>query len=138
MQKMSEFGNVMTGSISVRYQGELYREGEDDLHDIDMIVPQSAHGVDLHSFVVRQTALKTRKANPILLEYVKNLDYFKKVLAEFPDMELAGAYPNNYKRFEYITVNAVMSKDHDLTRRFIQMSGSYADRLKNFTKEEQD
>ena len=40
-----EMGNIITGSLAYRLQGATYRPKLDSLHDIDMIVPLSAHGI---------------------------------------------------------------------------------------------
>lgn len=50
MQKHVELGANITGSMSYRLQGTIYRSGLDSLHDIDMTVPYVVHEQTPFSF----------------------------------------------------------------------------------------
>jgi len=50
MQKHVELGANITGSMSYRLQGTIYRSGLDSLHDIDMTIPFSIHGQSPHAY----------------------------------------------------------------------------------------
>jgi len=47
MKWYSSIGNIITGSLAYRKQGTVYRPQIESLHDIDMVVPASVHGVNL-------------------------------------------------------------------------------------------
>lgn len=129
-----EMGNIITGSLAYRLQGATYRPKLDSLHDIDMIVPLSAHGIGLDSSAVRQAVKLAKQRNQEkLFELITNSDYFLKIKNKYPKIRFGAAYPG---RGLDLTVNAVYSEDTTLSERFLKMSGSYADRLSNFTEEE--
>ena len=129
-----EMGNIITGSLAYRLQGATYRPKLDSLHDIDMMVPLSAHGIGLDSSAVRQAVKLAKQRNQEkLFELITNSDYFLKIKNKYPKIRFGAAYPG---RGLALTVNAVYSEDTTLSERFLKMSGSYADRLSNFTEEE--
>lgn len=129
-----EMGNIITGSLAYRLQGATYRPKLDSLHDIDMMVPLSAHGIGLDSSAVRQAVKLAKQRNQEkLFELITNSDYFLKIKNKYPKIRFGAAYPG---RGLDLTVNAVYSEDTTLSERFLKMSGSYADRLSNFTEEE--
>ena len=129
-----EMGNIITGSLAYRLQGATYRPKLDSLHDIDMIVPLSAHGIGLDSSAVRQAVKLAKQRNQEkLFELITNNDYFLKIKNKYPKIRFGAAYPG---RGLDLTVNAVYSEDTTLSERFLKMHGSYADRLSNFTEEE--
>lgn len=132
-----EMGNDITGSLAYRLQGTVYRPKMDSLHDIDMHVPPSAHNLNLNSISIRTTvrASKARNKNQnVLLDLLLNTEYFTKIKNKYPKIRFGAAFPA--KNSNNITVNAVYSEDTSLSERFLQMSGSYASRLENFTEEE--
>ena len=129
-----EMGNIITGSLAYRLQGATYRPKLDSLHDIDMMVPLSAHGIGLDSSAVRQAVKLAKQRNQEkLFELITNSDYFLKIKNKYPKIRFGAAYPG---RGLALTVNAVYSEDTTLSERFLKMHGSYADRLSNFTEEE--
>ena len=129
-----EMGNIITGSLAYRLQGATYRPKLDSLHDIDMIVPLSAHGIGLDSSAVRQAVKLAKQRNQEkLFEFITNSDYFLKIKNKYPKIKFGAAYSG---RGLALTVNAVYSEDTTLSERFLKMHGSYADRLSNFTEEE--
>ena len=130
MRYFSGLGNIITGSLAYRRQGLVYRSKLDSLHDIDMVVPPAAHGVDINEFVKKYG--NSIRRNPEFFEDVKKLPYFQKILQQYPEMKLGAAYYDG----RYITVNAIYSEDENLSNRFLSMTGSYADRLSHFTEEE--
>ena len=125
-----EIGNIITGSLAYRYQGTVYRGALDSLHDIDMIVPYEAHGIDMSSTIIR-TLLKDVDRSHII-EWLESQPYFTKVKAKYPKVRLGAAYSGG----DFITVNAVYSENEALSDKFLKLSGSYASRLEHFTEEE--
>ena len=132
MQFFTGIGNIITGSIAYRKQGPVYRGKLDALHDIDMVVPLSVHGIDLKSTILQQ-ALKTRETPAAVKEFLYNTDYFKQVMDKYPKMKIFTAYSDGEGG---IVCSAVYSEDESLSERFAMLSGSYADRLNTFTEEE--
>lgn len=128
-----EMGNIITGSLSYRYQGTLYRSSLDALHDIDMLVPPTAHNIGLESPMVKSLIRRNKYGTTILLDYLASTEYFKKVKEQYPKIKFLAAYSKSG-----IAVNAVYSEDESLSERFGNMSGSYASRLDKFTEEERD
>ena len=136
MQWFTSIGNLITGSLAYRLQGATYRGNLDTLHDIDMEVPQSVHGINFKNSTVASAieAAKVRNQEE-LFEIITNLPYFNKIKEKYPKIKFGAAYADGKGR-KRITVNAVYSEDENLSNRFLKMTGSYADRLNNFTEEE--
>ena len=80
IKDFSDDGSIITGSLSYRAQGRVYRGQLDGLHDIDMIIPQSVHGIDLHSQELREAlaACSYRNMQP-LKDFLLKHPYFKKI-----------------------------------------------------------
>lgn len=136
MQWFTSIGNQITGSLAYRLQGAVYRGKLDSLHDIDMHVPQSAHGIQLDSPIIQNAIQEARNQNPLrLLETITGMPYFQKVKEKYPKIKFGAAYGDNKGR-NRITVNAVYSEDESLSERFLKLTGSYASRLEHFTEEE--
>ena len=137
MQYFSELGNIITGSLAYRKQGTVYRPKIDALHDIDMIVDQSTHGIDLSGLDVQALLRMDRSkgsSRDNILNFIKDQDYFKKVSEKYPKMKYVAGYGDNNR--SRITVNAVYSENESLSERFSLLTGDYASRLDKFTEEE--
>lgn len=130
LKYFSDLGNIITGSLSYRYQGTVYRSNLDSLHDIDMIVPQSVHNIDMSSSLVR--GLLTWKNRENAVEWFSQQPYFKSIKAKYPKIRLGAVYNAG----DFITVNAVYSENEELSSRFLRLSGGYADRLEHFSENE--
>lgn len=132
----SSIGNDITGSLAYRLQGAVYRGKLDSLHDIDMQVPQSAHGISFSSpDVARVIELARQRNQTELFEVITNSPYFQNIKERYPKVRFGAAYADS-KGKNRITVNAVYSEDVSLSERFLKMTGSYAERLDNFTEAE--
>lgn len=129
----NEFGAIITGSIAYRAQGTVYRSSADALHDIDMIIKQSAHGISVTAPIVKAAIRNNTFGSNHLLNFIKEQDYFKAVQAKYPNLELLAAYPGDNRD---ITVNSIYSENPELRERFKNLKGSYAKRLESFTEEE--
>ena len=160
MQWFSEIGNIITGSLSYRLQGNTYRPEIDALHDIDMMVGSDIHKIDLKkSAYLSPEELERdrlyrknisegnfREANKykmqgnvkIDLAEIENSEYFKKVKEKYPDLDLLYTYVKPGTSNYFVTVNAVWSKQQDLKDKFKSLSGNFNSRLTKFTKEEID
>ena len=138
MRYFTGLGNIITGSLSYRLQGEVYRGALDSLHDIDMIVPQSAHGIDLTSDEITELrhTIWDRHQSGVKehTELFKQFKYFDKILKQYPKLKLGSMFPSSDK--SYYTINGVYSENPQLSERFLLLTGSYSDRLNQFTEEE--
>ena len=128
-----EFGAVITGSIAYRYQGTVYRKSADALHDIDMVIQKSAHGISTSSPVIKAAIRNNTYGSNHLLNVLKEQPYFKAVQAKYPNLELLAAYSGAEGA---LTVNSIYSDNPELRERFRNLKGSYAKRLESFTEEE--
>lgn len=159
MQWFSKKGMIITGSLAYRLQGTVYRPEIDALHDIDNIVPSDIHKLNLNkSNFLNETQLENDKIYRKLIsegkykeakqykttgnlklnidkiiDQVEVLQDFKK---EFPDTEFLYTFFNQKANAYYITINAIWSENQELKNRFMSYSGSFNQRLENFTKEE--
>lgn len=130
MQFFTMLGNSISGSLSYRLQGTVYRKGIDSLHDIDMRVPASSHNINLDEFIPRTK--EWMAGTRIAAEY----PYFQLILNEYPEMRILSAYGglNNTA-----VVSIIYSKDTSISKRFIELppNMNYKQRLDTFTEEEQ-
>lgn len=132
MQYFSKIGNIITGSLAYRKHGTVYRSKLDSLHDIDMIVPASVHGLN-NVEILKKHNYRTRN-NQAFIEDIIGSDYFKQIKKQYPKIVFSSVYNSK----EYITVNAVYSENEELSKRFASLSGSYADRLNTFTEDKRN
>lgn len=130
MRYFSSIGNVITGSLAYRQQGTVFRGRLDSLHDIDMIVPQSVHQIDRVGILAKYN-FRTRH-NDAFVNDILSIPYFQKVKERYPKLRFGGVFNNG----QYITINSVYSEDPTLSERFLSLTGSYADRLSQFTEDE--
>lgn len=95
LQKISELGGVMTGSLALRYQNKIFRKSEDDLHDIDFYL-------DLNNYPSLKGIQLTR-------EFFEHTDFFKNFKKEFKNV----TFIKNYGSFKHDgqTFNYIVSKD---------------------------
>lgn len=163
MQKHVELGVNITGSMSYRLQGTIYRSGLDSLHDIDMTVPFSVHEQSPHAYWnssiggrqleemkpfwdvkkedrdenwKKAVAEINDKYTEQRLNYLLSTPFFQKIIDEYPDMVFTTAYMPDKYGYGGFVVSSVWSSDNNLSNRFKEMRGSYADRLAQFTEEE--
>lgn len=136
MQYFSSIGNIITGSLSYRMQGTVYRGSADALHDIDMKVPLSVHGMDLNDSIIRGIISRAKRTNKDLINILLRTPYFTKVIEKYPKMKFFTAYGSQDDL--KVTISAVYSEDESLSQRFMSLNGSYAKRLEAFTEEERN
>jgi hypothetical protein len=105
-----------------------------------MIVPQSAHGIDLTSDAItelRHTIWERHQSGvKEHTELFKQFKYFDKILKQYPKLKLGSMFPSSDK--SYYTINGVYSENPQLSERFLLLTGSYSDRLNQFTEEERN
>ena len=134
MQYFTSLGNIITGSLSYRKQGTVYRSKLDSLHDIDMIVPYEAHGIDITQMQYRE-ASKSYAEDGALLKLFMQEPYFKQIKEKYPKIKFCAAYRS---KGDYMTLNAIYCEDESISEKFAGLKGSYASRLDQFTEEERD
>lgn len=160
MQWFSNIGNIITGSLAYRFQGNTYRPEIDALHDIDMIVPSDVHNIDLNksSYLTAEQlennrlylkytsegnhkeAKKYKQSGNIKLnidDMIQN-EYFKKIKEKYPDLDFLYTFYNQKANAYYITVNAIWSENQELKDKFKSLTGNFNDRLSHFTLNELD
>jgi len=159
MQWFSKKEMIITGSLAYRLQGNTYRPEIDALHDIDNIVPSDVHKLNLNKSnflneeqlekdkiyrkLITEGNYKEAKQYKIqgnlklelndVLEQVEVLKNFKK---EFPDTDFLYSFYNQKANAYYVTINAIWSENQELKDKFKHYTGSFNDRLKNFTEDE--
>jgi hypothetical protein len=159
MQWFSQKGMLITGSLAYRLQGETYRPEIDALHDIDNIVPSDVHKVSLnkedyltpeqlessklyYKYISEgnyREAKKHKLQGNIRLnidEIVDNVEVLEDFKKQFPDTDFLYSFYNEKANAFYITINAIWSENQELKDRFKSYTGSFNNRLENFTKEE--
>jgi hypothetical protein len=159
MQWFSQKGMLITGSLAYRLQGTTYRPEIDALHDIDNIVPSDVHKVSLNKQdyltpeqlessrlyykYISEGNYREAKKHKLqgnirlnideIVDSVEVLEDFKK---QFPDTDFLYSFYNEKANAFYITINAIWSENQELKDRFKSYTGSFNNRLENFTKEE--
>jgi len=159
MQWFSKKGMLITGSLAYRLQGTTYRPEIDALHDIDNIVPSDVHKINLnkanylspeelessrlyYKYVSEgnyQEAKKYKLKGNIRLnidEIIDNVEVLQEFKKEFPQTDFLYSFYNEKANAFYITINAIWSENQELKNRFKSYTGSFNQRLENFTKEE--
>jgi hypothetical protein len=143
MKWFSDKGMIITGSLSYRLQGETFRPEIDALHDIDNVVPADVHGLPMAANLliekIRQAVDPTVTGTMLRINAEKlaeQVPVLVELKEQFPDTEYLYAFSSSKLDSYFITINAIWSKSEDLKNRFKSYSGSFNDRLANFTEEE--
>lgn len=138
MQTLTRLGCVITGSISYRAQGTVYRSDIDTMHDIDVIVPNTKHdlwrrmplsGTKLDN----QTFSSDRIIDGIMTDNEAS-KIIKEMKQKYPGFDFISAFPSDG---QYI-VNCIICNDSSLRDKFKSMSGNFTNRLHQLTQEERD
>lgn len=169
MRDIVSLGGIITGSLSYRKQGTVYRAAIDSLHDIDVQVPGNVHNVFPGSFWHLELHEKYKQLRAPLWNEVKGVpkdqisedwknrmreigimeredylkaiegnQFFDAIKKKYPDIKFTAFYIDNHNWAQGFTVSAIWSTDNALSERFDKLTGSYKERLNQFTEEEQD
>ena len=135
LRYFTNIGNVITGSLSYRYQGTVYRPGIDSIHDIDMKVPKSVHNFGLSD--MEFNALRRARDTSELANIILSIDYFRKIKTDFPKMKFADfVILQRNSGIKTYFISGVYSENEELSAKFLRLTGDYASRLNQFTEEE--
>lgn len=139
MQAIVNNGGIITGSLSYRLQGTVYRSGIDSLHDIDTAFEQKVHKMNIKSFVtyIRGQVYTTDQILDIINKKYKTArKLINKLTKDIPNCHFMYAYVINNNHT--LLLNMMSCEDPKLVERFMNMSGNFTDRLHKFSKEERD
>jgi len=108
-----KLGLVLTGSLALRRAGTVYRTAKENLHDIDWVVPFDQFDSDNNRSILREIesaqGLDKNVAAMIATPMVKELDWYKDILKDYPSMQIFnGFYGNEHDKYETLTVQAVI------------------------------
>lgn len=103
VENFQKMGLTLTGSLSIRKQGTLYRSTEENLHDLDFTVQYDRLEKDMrwHIEELRRLSVGASRAgqNAIysafertLKDKVKNHTWFKELLQAYPDFQVKQSY----------------------------------------------
>lgn len=137
INKIKNLGGIITGSLSYRAQGSVYRKDQDALHDIDFIIPPSRHGIyRIHPSLKDILKFKPEKRWPKerIREIIEDSIWWRDIKNALPNITLAYVYPGE----NGITVNGIVSDNQELVDTFLSLSGNFNERLESFTQEERD
>lgn len=137
MQRFSRLGYLITGSISYRAQGTVYRKKQDTLHDIDIVIPERKSSMynDHPSLSnILRFPQERRWTNERLAQIVQEDEAFQEITGEFPNFSLIGAFPGN----SGIVAYGIICDNEELKNKFINMEGKISDRLAKLTQSERD
>lgn len=135
MKFLSDTNSIITGSIAYRKQGTVYRSTRDNLHDIDVIVPEYVGNLWIDNPELRYYHQRASVTKERLEELVSNTNLFRAIKDHYPSMELIGAYFTDPKT---ITANLIICDNAELRQRFLSMEGDFGSRLKRLLPEEQE
>ena len=138
LKDISSLGGVVTGSLSYRAQGTVYRKGQDLIHDIDVIVPESKSRLSARHPTFKRynsTPLQNRWTQDKLIEVAKETDYYQKLKDKYPDLDIISSYVSQDNK---LITNAIICNNQELKTKFINMEGDFNSRMNKLTQEERD
>lgn len=133
MQRVSNLGGVVTGSISYRAQGTVYRKDIDSLHDIDTVWSNKTTNIFSEHPELFRANISDDEVTRIVLENGK----YQEFVSAYDNMELIAAYKIRDNSGLGLVANLIMCDDAALRERFKNLSGNFNYRLAQFTEEEQ-
>lgn len=134
LRAISDLGGIITGSLSYRAQGTVYRGRNDAIHDIDVVLPKSVHGFDVDKICYDSMTENYGKVIESFSLRFQQTGFGRKLFDMFPGMEIAMVQVNPSS----LMVNVVYSDDPEVNSKFINARGSYAQRFAMLTQEERD
>ena len=138
LKDISSLGGVVTGSLSYRAQGTVYRKGQDLIHDIDVIIPESKSRLSARHPTFKKynsTPLQNRWTQDKLIEIAKETDYYQKLKDKYPDLDIISSYVSQDNK---LITNAIICNNQELKTKFINMEGDFNSRMNKLTQEERD
>lgn len=133
MQRVGNLGGLVTGSISYRAQGPVYRKSADSLHDIDTAWPNKT----THLFSEHPELYRRNISEEEITQIILSNSTYREFVSAYDNVELIAAYRVRSSGSPDIVVNLIMSDDASLRERFKNMTGNFNYRMSQFTEEEQ-
>jgi len=117
-KELVEFGQkdlklILTGSLAVRKAGTLYRTEDENIHDIDWVVPyevsNSEENQKTYDKIVSFQGSDKDAAAAMALSYVEDFTFIKDLKNKYPSFQLInGFYGAEHDAYESLTVQAVI------------------------------
>ena len=129
------YGGIVTGSMSYRAQGMVWRTESDSLHDLDFAFNAS------NTLFARNPELRSPYSamnldNSEIVRMVQE-DETVQNISNQQNIHFLHAFPvTKYDGTSQIIVTFMRTENSELADRFRDLSGSYKERLSNFTDEE--
>ena len=106
-------GMVLTGSLALRKAGTVYRTLEENLHDLDFVVPFETSDAPVNQEILRE--IKKRQGGNLqasgkkTLEIIEDLHWFSNFKSQYPSYQLLqGFYGSEHGSYESFTVTGVV------------------------------
>lgn len=106
IENFQKLNLLLTGSLSLRKQGTLYRESNEDLHDLDFTITSTNHGEYFNSLITKlekdldgssdigKGFLLESFKNNLAKEYIKH-PILKKIKSIYPSFEITNVFNSN-------------------------------------------
>jgi len=112
IDKIISLGGILSGSLALRYQGELYRNESEKIHDLDFSIDYNVYQGNWEKFV----------------------EDFKKVFPNYRQISKSAFPGNSGER----VLNGLITNNDALYEKFMSLPGDFNSRLDQFTLEEQE
>lgn len=142
IKDFSSKGMVISGSLALKAQGTIYRKEEDNLHDIDIIVPENLSFFNTNNPWFKYETYfidKDKKRNLTSDEYisiVENNSFFKLLKKEYPGIVFKTAFPSPINN--NLIVQSFYTQNIDIQAKLEVYHGSANETFNSLTKEEQE
>jgi hypothetical protein len=138
IQKLNRHKSILTGSLSYRAQGTVYRSEEDNLHDLDFVVKAEDSTLYMdHPSLAHITQRKMGKwTSEMLLKAVADSPYIRSIKEDIPDFYVMYAYPENSGKC--IISNNAICDDPRIITKFKSLKGNFNQRLAQLEPEERE
>ena len=138
MRTFTELGGIITGSLSYRKQGSVYRSSIDSLHDIDVVFDFDTHHMQNTLPITGVNADRYVYSSERILATMEVIPQTKRMLeqikSKYPGFDVVCAFPSGRK----FIINGIICDNEELRNRFINMEGNFNKRLHSLTQEERD
>lgn len=128
MQDASALGMIVTDSFSYRGQGTVYRKKGEILHDIDLVINPSVHGLSFSSGSLISAINRYKKIGEgdAIQNFLAKQPILKQLIDKYNIQLFTG-----YETSTGVITSGVFSKKYpELAKKFVQLKGSYENRIK--------
>ena len=108
---------ILTGSLALRKAGSVYRTVDENIHDIDYVIPYELTNTSKNKkyldSIRNHTGEDVNFSSLVTMENVQKFDWYKKFIAKYPTYKIInGFYGEEHGNFQSYTLTGVIDGEY--------------------------